>query len=82
MRLLCFNRHQLSAFILKVTREGGEGLILRKPISVYEHGRTVHLLKLKVALSLRVYIVFYCTYLSAAVYCMYLHVLIVIAGIL
>lgn len=32
----------------QVTRAGGEGIMLRRPTSFYEHGRSDHLLKLKV----------------------------------
>lgn len=51
MRTACKNKTQFSYFMQNIVEEGGgEGLILRKARSVYEHGKSVSLLKLKVIL--------------------------------
>eukprot|EP00026_Physarum_polycephalum_P002833 Phypoly_transcript_02842.p1 GENE.Phypoly_transcript_02842~~Phypoly_transcript_02842.p1 ORF type:complete len:838 (+),score=97.84 Phypoly_transcript_02842:84-2597(+) len=48
-RQKCKNKHHLSALRTHVINDGGEGVILRKPQSVYESGRSDSLLKLKAA---------------------------------
>eukprot|EP00026_Physarum_polycephalum_P003756 Phypoly_transcript_03770.p1 GENE.Phypoly_transcript_03770~~Phypoly_transcript_03770.p1 ORF type:complete len:759 (+),score=109.95 Phypoly_transcript_03770:66-2279(+) len=46
-RILCKNQKQLTLAIREITQDGGEGVILRKPQSLYENGRSPYLLKLK-----------------------------------
>eukprot|EP00026_Physarum_polycephalum_P001478 Phypoly_transcript_01480.p1 GENE.Phypoly_transcript_01480~~Phypoly_transcript_01480.p1 ORF type:complete len:1080 (+),score=145.14 Phypoly_transcript_01480:111-3350(+) len=46
-RRLCTSKKQLSRAMKAVLRDGGEGLILRKPKSGYESGRSPNLVKLK-----------------------------------
>eukprot|EP00026_Physarum_polycephalum_P003261 Phypoly_transcript_03271.p1 GENE.Phypoly_transcript_03271~~Phypoly_transcript_03271.p1 ORF type:complete len:688 (+),score=73.27 Phypoly_transcript_03271:396-2459(+) len=48
-RLLCASKTHLSRMLQHSIDEGGEGVILRKPGSVYAHGRSLNLLKLKAA---------------------------------
>ena len=43
-----FEHRHLIAILQIVLEEGGEGLVLRKPKSIYEQGRSASLLKLKV----------------------------------
>ena len=38
----------LANALLHVLANGGEGVVLRRPASLYEHGRSVNLIKLKV----------------------------------
>lgn len=49
-RLSCTSRKQFIKSLRSVINEGGEGVILRKPHSLYEHGRSTSLLKFKVLL--------------------------------
>lgn len=44
----CTSRPQLSQMLQAIIDYSGEGVMLRKPFSVYEHGRSNLLLKLKV----------------------------------
>lgn len=44
----CFGKKQLHEMIKKITQNEGEGAILRKHGSLYEHGRSESLLKFKV----------------------------------
>jgi DNA ligase-1 len=46
-RMLCRSHRQLTLAIQEITQDGGEGVILRKPQSLYENGRSPYLLKLK-----------------------------------
>eukprot|EP00026_Physarum_polycephalum_P000339 Phypoly_transcript_00339.p1 GENE.Phypoly_transcript_00339~~Phypoly_transcript_00339.p1 ORF type:complete len:1688 (+),score=210.60 Phypoly_transcript_00339:78-5141(+) len=46
-RLLCKHKQLLSAFLEAILKDGGEGVILRKQSSMYSHGRSGNLLKLK-----------------------------------
>eukprot|EP00026_Physarum_polycephalum_P001933 Phypoly_transcript_01936.p1 GENE.Phypoly_transcript_01936~~Phypoly_transcript_01936.p1 ORF type:complete len:910 (+),score=132.37 Phypoly_transcript_01936:109-2838(+) len=46
-RYLCSTRKQLMIAIKHVIKDGGEGVILRKPKTLYERGRTQNLIKLK-----------------------------------
>eukprot|EP00026_Physarum_polycephalum_P001864 Phypoly_transcript_01867.p1 GENE.Phypoly_transcript_01867~~Phypoly_transcript_01867.p1 ORF type:complete len:897 (+),score=81.10 Phypoly_transcript_01867:37-2727(+) len=48
-RIFCSHKKQLVKTLKKIVRKGGEGLILRKPNSLYERGKSSSLLKLKVA---------------------------------
>lgn len=50
MRLACKSKKQLNNMSQFVIEGEGEGVILRKPKSVYESGRSDSLLKLKVLL--------------------------------
>eukprot|EP00026_Physarum_polycephalum_P002518 Phypoly_transcript_02525.p1 GENE.Phypoly_transcript_02525~~Phypoly_transcript_02525.p1 ORF type:complete len:833 (+),score=92.99 Phypoly_transcript_02525:54-2552(+) len=47
MRMLILDHKHLMAALKQVLEEGGEGLVLRKPNSIYEPGRSPSLLKLK-----------------------------------
>ena len=49
-RALCIDRIHLSKSTNLIVKDEGEGLILRMPQSVYEHGRSTSLLKLKVSI--------------------------------
>jgi hypothetical protein len=49
-RVLCTSKKQLIKSLRIILDEGGEGVILRRPGSKYEHGRSNHLFKLKVFL--------------------------------
>ena len=51
-RVLCITEKQLSSFVENVIAGGGEGAILREPRSLYLHGRTPFLVKVKVSISL------------------------------
>ena len=51
-RVLCASKKQLIKALKIILDEGGEGVILRRPGSKYEHGRSNHLFKLKVKLHL------------------------------
>lgn len=46
----CTTRKQLNNEIKEIIEKGGEGVILRKPKTVYERGKSHSLLKLKVLL--------------------------------
>lgn len=48
MRVMCKDKFQLKLFVEKIINDSGEGVILRKRGSLYEHGRSPDLLKLKV----------------------------------
>lgn len=48
MRVTCFNDQHLKGIAEAILEDGGEGVILRKIGSKYEHGRTPSLVKLKV----------------------------------
>jgi ATP-dependent DNA ligase len=58
-RVLCKNNSHLEDMISTITENGGEGIILRKMYSLYENGRSSHLVKFKVFLSLSLYFVFF-----------------------
>jgi len=45
--MLCNTKHQLAYALKEITNQGGEGVILRKPSSLYEQGRSMLLFKLK-----------------------------------
>lgn len=47
-RMKCFTHKQVETKLKQVLEDGGEGVVLRKPGSVYEHGRSSSLLKIKV----------------------------------
>eukprot|EP00026_Physarum_polycephalum_P001966 Phypoly_transcript_01970.p1 GENE.Phypoly_transcript_01970~~Phypoly_transcript_01970.p1 ORF type:complete len:954 (+),score=99.16 Phypoly_transcript_01970:90-2951(+) len=49
MRVKCLGKRQMITALKRILRDGGEGLILRKPKSVYEHGRSKNLIKMKAA---------------------------------
>jgi ATP dependent DNA ligase domain len=49
-RLLCTGKKQLNQMVQNIINDGGEGVILRKPKSIYENGRSSTLIKLKVFL--------------------------------
>lgn len=42
------NDKQVNYFLQNIINDGGEGVVVRKVNSIYEHGRTPSLLKLKV----------------------------------
>jgi len=46
-RFLCDNHKSMPKISLKVISEGGEGVIIRKPFSRYEHEKSKNLLKMK-----------------------------------
>lgn len=48
-RMLCSSKETLVKKLESIINEGGEGLIVRKPKSLYESGRSINLLKLKVS---------------------------------
>jgi hypothetical protein len=52
IRILCEDQQTLSTFLTWILDDAGEGAVLRRPASLYEHGRSSDLLKLKVTLSL------------------------------
>ena len=45
---MCLGSKHLSGMMKEILENGGEGIILRKVKSLYEHGRTPNLIKLKV----------------------------------
>eukprot|EP00026_Physarum_polycephalum_P001959 Phypoly_transcript_01963.p1 GENE.Phypoly_transcript_01963~~Phypoly_transcript_01963.p1 ORF type:complete len:985 (-),score=156.37 Phypoly_transcript_01963:23-2977(-) len=47
IRILCEDPQSLSTFLAWILDDAGEGAVLRKPASLYEHGRSSDLLKLK-----------------------------------
>ena len=47
-RLMCNQRKVLRKLIQHIISDGGEGVILRRPRSIYLHGRSDSLIKLKV----------------------------------
>lgn len=47
-RVECKNNKHVNLQLKNIIQDGGEGVILRKKGSLYEHGRTTNLLKLKV----------------------------------
>lgn len=49
-RIKCMNYNNLMKYAKEIIEHGGEGVILRKPKSLYEHGRTNSLIKFKVCL--------------------------------
>lgn len=49
MRVLCQNNKHVNELISGALEDGGEGVILRKVGSEYEHGRTSSLIKLKIS---------------------------------
>jgi hypothetical protein len=55
-RMLCKEHKRLARLARLVLKNGGEGIILRKPKSVYERGRSAFLLKLKVILKILFFI--------------------------
>lgn len=59
MRLLC-NSNEISDLILdNVVEHEGEGIILRKLGSIYEHGRSTSLVKIKVVPSYDIYFILF-----------------------
>lgn len=47
-RLRCGRKQQLTAFVKTIIDDDGEGVIMRKPDSLYENGRSKSVIKLKV----------------------------------
>lgn len=47
-RARCEEKGHLAVVLRGVLHDGGEGVILRRPLSPYVHGRSPELLKLKV----------------------------------
>lgn len=47
-RLMVTNMRVISSNLQQVISDGGEGIILRKPFSIYEQERSTSLIKLKV----------------------------------
>ena len=59
-RVLCKHSKHLNVLVQEVIDDGGEGVIMRKVGSLYEHGRSPNLIKLKVSLlCLYLYLYFY-----------------------
>lgn len=50
LRVLCTSKKYLTVATNCVVKDGGEGVILRKPFSQYEKGRSTNLFKFKVCL--------------------------------
>ena len=50
MRVACKNRYHFITFMQMAVDDGGEGIILRKEGSLYEPGKSLSLLKVKVPL--------------------------------
>lgn len=48
LRILCEAVNSTHSFVQSVVDSGGEGIIVRKSFSYYEHGRSASLLKFKV----------------------------------
>lgn len=48
MRVECTNKKHIIFFIKSILKDAGEGVIIRKPNSLYEKGRSTNLFKLKV----------------------------------
>eukprot|EP00026_Physarum_polycephalum_P003110 Phypoly_transcript_03119.p1 GENE.Phypoly_transcript_03119~~Phypoly_transcript_03119.p1 ORF type:complete len:559 (+),score=49.29 Phypoly_transcript_03119:51-1679(+) len=46
-RILLHSEQLMTHFLLQVLEDGGEGLILQQPYSVYSHGRSANLVKVK-----------------------------------
>ena len=55
-RILSTSNHQVAKALEMIIDDGGEGVILRCPESVYAHGRSSNLVKLKV-ITLAVFLV-------------------------
>eukprot|EP00026_Physarum_polycephalum_P003660 Phypoly_transcript_03673.p1 GENE.Phypoly_transcript_03673~~Phypoly_transcript_03673.p1 ORF type:complete len:675 (+),score=95.36 Phypoly_transcript_03673:213-2237(+) len=51
MRLMCKRRKVLKFLLKSILEDGGEGVVLRKPASIYESGRSPYLVKMKAAQS-------------------------------
>jgi ATP-dependent DNA ligase len=47
-RILCASRGEFKFLLENILKDGGEGAIVRKPASTYEHGRSLSLVKIKV----------------------------------
>ena len=47
-RVMCKSKRHISAHLHGIVDENGEGVVLRKAGSLYEHGRNKSLMKLKV----------------------------------
>lgn len=45
---MCYEQQEMEDSLQSLLKEGGEGIVLRKPSSLYEHGRSPSLFKLKV----------------------------------
>ena len=50
-RIRCDSKRMMEDMVEDVVSEGGEGMVARKPKSVYEHGRSQLLFKIKVSSS-------------------------------
>ena len=48
MRLKCRDKQTSEILMQSIISDEGEGIIMRNPLSFYEHGRSPNLLKLKV----------------------------------
>ena len=48
IRVLCTRKQLVNSMSQHIIGDGGEGVILREPKSLYKHGRSESLLKLKV----------------------------------
>lgn len=51
-RLQCPSKIMVNNFLKEMISQGGEGLMMRKCNSLYEHGRSSNLLKLKVKMKI------------------------------
>lgn len=52
MRMNCTAESHSADILRGILEDGGEGIMMRKPLSLYERGRSLSLVKLKVALHL------------------------------
>lgn len=52
MRMNCTAESHSADILRGILKDGGEGIMMRKPLSLYERGRSLSLVKLKVALHL------------------------------
>lgn len=56
LRVGCKDKSHVKKFVSAVLRDGGEGVILRKPKSHYEHGRSANLVKIKASNIIHCYV--------------------------
>lgn len=54
--MLCIKKRTVRVALQNTIDSGGEGVILRQVLSLYEHGRSPVLLKLKVALYISLFV--------------------------
>lgn len=52
-------KRQISKLILEIINDGGEGIMMRRPASLYEHGRSTSLIKYKVFICYFIFLNFF-----------------------